>query len=64
MFWETKSPPSIKEIKETGIFRLLNLFSKIWKIGERYRADKMGESTELYPTPTPTLKDRENKLFH
>ena len=64
MFWETKSPPSIKKIKETGIFRLFNLFSKIWKIGERYRADKMGESTELHSTPILTLKDRENKLFH
>ena len=64
MFWETKSLPFIKEIKETGIFRLFNLFSKIWKIGERYRADKMGKSTELYSTPILTLKDRENKLFH
>ena len=59
-----KSPSSTKEIKKTGIFRFFNLFSKIWKIKERYRANKMGESAELYPTPTPTLKDREKKLFH
>ncbi len=31
---------------------------------ERYRADKIGESAELCPIPTPTLKDGEKKSFH
>jgi len=32
---DMKSPSSTKEIRETGIFRFLNIFSQIWKIGER-----------------------------
>ena len=40
-----------------------SFFSKILKIRERYRVDKMGERAELCPTPTSILKEEEEKLF-
>ena len=44
LFWEMKRPLSTNKRKETGIFRFFfRQFSKIWKIGERYKADKIGE---------------------
>ena len=38
-----KSPLSMKERNKTGIFRFFALFSKIWKIGNEYRAKKIRE---------------------
>ena len=61
--WEIKSLSSTKEITEIGIFRFFTLFSKIWKIGERYKANKMEGKVESCLTPILTLKDREEKLF-
>jgi len=52
-----------KKISKTRIFRFLAFFSKIWKIGERYKADKVGDKTKSYSTPTSKLKNREEKLF-
>ena len=63
MFWEIKSSLSIKEITEIGIFRFFNLFSKIWKTGYRYKANKMREIAEPCLIPTLTLKNGEEKLF-
>ena len=37
--WKTKSSLSTKEMIE---IRFFNLFSRVWKIGERYKANKMG----------------------
>ena len=51
----------MKEITETGIFRFFNLFSKIWKIGNKYNASKRAEPC---PTPTSMLKKEKEKLFH
>jgi len=45
-------------MNETGIFGFLALFSKIWKIGEIYRADKTEERAEPCPTPMLTFKNR------
>ena len=61
---DTKRPLSTKDTNETGIFRLLALFLKIWKMGERYRTDKMGNKADPCPIPTSTLKNGEEKLFH
>ena len=40
---EIKRLLSTNEMKEAGIFRFLDLFSKIWKIRARYKADKTRE---------------------
>jgi len=58
--YDTKRPLSINE---TGIFRFLALFLKIWKIREIYKANKTWDKAEPCPTPTSTLKNREEKLF-
>ena len=63
VFWETNSLSSTKKIKKTGIFRFFSLLSKMWRIEERYKADKIGKNVELCPTPTLMLKDGEEKLF-
>ena len=56
----TKSPLSTKERMETGIFKR---FSRMWRTGARYKADKIGDRAEPCPTPTSTLKKDEEKLF-
>ena len=33
----------MNEREEIGIFRFFKQFSKIWKIGERYKADRIRE---------------------
>ena len=47
-----------------GIFKFFRHFSKIYKKGERYRADKIGERVDLCPTPTFMLKIGNKKLFY
>ena len=47
-----------------GIFRFFRCFSGIYKKEERYRADKMGERVDLWPTPTFMLKTGDEELFH
>ena len=49
----------------TWIFRFFNLFSKMWKIDNKYNANRIGERAKPWPTPTPTsiLKKGEKKLF-
>jgi len=44
LFWDIKRPLSTNERMEIGIFN--KCFSRIWKIGERYKVDKMDEKTE------------------
>ena len=44
---------STNEIK---IFKFFKCFSKIWKIGERYKAERIGARADSYPTPMSTLK--------
>ena len=55
LFWEIKSLSSMNERKGIGIFRFFKQFSKIWKIGERYKADRIRERAEPCPTPTSML---------
>jgi len=62
--WEIKRSLSTKEIIEMGIFKFFRHFSKIYKKGERYRADKIGERVNLCPTPTFMLKIGNEKLFY
>jgi len=50
---------SIKEKIEIRIFIFLIFFSKIYKIRERYRADKMGERVKPFLTLTSILKEAE-----
>ena len=54
----------MKKMIEIGILRFLRQFSKIYRKGERYKADKIGESADLWPTPTFISKIGEEKLFH
>ena len=49
---------------EIGILRFLRHFSRMCKNKERYKADKIGESTDPWPTPMLTLKLGEDKSFH
>jgi len=49
---------------EIGILRFLNLFSRIYRSGERYKVDKMGDSADPWPTPTLTLKKGDERSFH
>ena len=60
MFWEIKRPLSTKEI---GIFRFFNLFLRIWKTGDKYRADKIDKRAKPWPTPMLTPKNGEEKSF-
>ena len=46
LFWEIKRLLFTKERMEIGIFRFLILFSKIWRIGERYKAERIGERAD------------------
>jgi len=57
-------PSSTNERIEIGILRFLRHFSRMCKNGERYKANKIGESTDPWPTPMLTLKLGEDKSFH
>ena len=48
---------------DTGIFKIFNYFSRIWRIGDKYKADRIGERANSWPTPILTLKKGEEKLF-
>jgi len=61
--WEIKRLLSINEMKEIGIFRFFSLFSKIWKIEEKYKANKIGDRANPYSIPMSTLKKEKEKLF-
>ena len=49
---------------ETGILRFLRCLSRMYKKGERYKADRIGERADPLPTPTFTLKVGDEKSFH
>ena len=48
---------------EIRVFRFFTLFSKIWKIEKRYKADKIRDKVEPCLTLKSTLKSEEEKLF-
>ena len=51
---------STKERVETRFF---NCFSKIWKIKERYKAERIEERADLCPILILILKKEKEKLF-
>ena len=51
------------ERMEIVIFRFLRCFSRIYKNGVRYKADKMGEKVDPWPTLTLISKSGECKSF-
>jgi len=57
-------PSSTNKRIEIGILRFLRRFSRMCKNGERYKADKIGERADPWPTLTLTSKLGENRLFH
>jgi len=46
LFCEMNKPSSTKEIRETGMLREFRRFSRIYRRGERYRADKIGNRAD------------------
>ena len=64
--YEIKRPSFTKDKNETAIFckRFFDLFSKMWKIGAIYKADKIGERVYSCLTFTSSLKKGKTKLFH
>ena len=63
LFCTISSLLSTKESVEIGIFRFFNCFSKMWKIGEKYKAERIGERAKPCLTPISTLKKGEEKSF-
>ena len=61
--WEIKRLSSTNKMTEIEIFRFFRFLSKIWKIEERYKTNKIRDNTEPCPIPTLTLKKGEGKLF-
>jgi len=57
------SPSSTNKRVEIGIFRFLRHFLRIYKNRERYKAERMGERADPWPTLTLTSKDGECKSF-
>ena len=57
-------PSSTKDMRETGMLRIFRQFSRMYKRGERQRADKMGERADPWLTPTFTSYVGEERLFH
>ena len=46
LFYEMNKPSSTKEMRETGMLRDFRHFSRIYRRGERYRVDKIGDRTD------------------
>ena len=63
LFYATIRPSSMNKRMEIRIFRFLRRFSRIYKNRVRYKADKMGERADPWPTPTLISKSGECKLF-
>jgi len=56
-------PSSMKERMKMGIFRILRHFSRIYKNGVKYKAERIGESADPCPTPMLTSKSGDIKSF-
>jgi len=46
LFCEMNKSSLTKEIRETGMLREFRCFSRIYRRGERYRADKIGDRAD------------------
>ena len=64
LFCAIMRPLFTKERMETGIFRFIRCFSRIYKREVRYKADKIGERADPWPTPMLTVNDRDDRSFH
>ena len=64
LFCAIMRPSSTKERIEMGIFIFFKCFSRIYKKGVRYKAERIGERADPWPTPTLTSKLGEENLFH
>jgi len=64
LFCEMNKLSSTKEIRETGMLRDFRCFSRIYRRGERYRADKIGNRADPWPTPTLTSYIGKENSFH
>ena len=54
---------SMKEGIEMGIFRFLRCFSRIYKNRVKYKAERIGERADPWPTPILILKSGDSKSF-
>ena len=63
LFCVMKRPSSTKERIEMGIFRMLRCFSRIYENRVKYKAERIGERADPWPTPILTLKSGNVKLF-
>ena len=52
-----------KEMTEIKVFRFFNLFSKMWKTSNKYKANKIGDSIEPCLISILTSKKGEEKSF-
>lgn len=59
-----KSLLSTNKRKDMGIFKILTLFLKIWKISIIKRADRIGDKADPWPTPIFVLNKEEMKPFY
>jgi len=64
LFCMIMRPSSTNERIETGILRILRWFSRMYKKGERYKANKTGKRVDFWPTPTFTSNVGDGILFH
>ena len=66
LLWKIKSPSSTNKIIEIGVFKIFKIFNhflRIWKIGERYKVERIGERAEPCPTPTLILQKEDVNPF-
>jgi len=56
-------PSSMKKRMEMGIFRILRCFSRIYKNRVKYKAERIGERADPWPTPMLTSKSGDVKSF-
>ena len=54
---------SMKEGIEMGIFRFLRCFSRIYKNRVKYKAERIEERADPWPTPMLILKSGDSKSF-
>ena len=64
LFYAIMRPSSTNERIKTGILRFLRCFLRIYKKGIRYKANKIGERANLWPTPTFTSNIGDGRLFY
>ena len=57
------SPSSTKERMEMGIFRFLRCFSRMYENGDKYKAKRIGERIDPWPTSMLTSKSEDSKSF-